>query len=93
MADREELFRRTLFNVFTRNQGDHVKNIAFLMDKSGIWALAHALIGGTHDPFMDVSYILEDIFDGNPVIGEAEQHRLPTLFLANPASIEAPLGG
>ncbi len=42
MADREELFRRMLFNVFARNQDDHVKNIAFLMDKSGTWSLAPA---------------------------------------------------
>jgi serine/threonine-protein kinase HipA len=38
----EELFRRMLFNVFARNQDDHVKNIAFLMDKAGAWSLAPA---------------------------------------------------
>lgn len=25
------------FNIVTRNQDDHVKNIAFLMDKAGRW--------------------------------------------------------
>ena len=30
----EELFRRAAFNVAARNQDDHTKNIAFLMDKS-----------------------------------------------------------
>lgn len=39
---REELFRRMVFNVVARNQDDHVKNIAFLMDKGGRWSLAPA---------------------------------------------------
>lgn len=42
MASIEELFRRMAFNVVARNQDDHVKNIAFLMDKAGQWSLAPA---------------------------------------------------
>ena len=42
MKDIEELFRRMAFNVVARNQDDHVKNIAFLMDKQGKWSLAPA---------------------------------------------------
>ena len=38
----EEQFRRMAFNVVARNQDDHVKNIAFLMDRSGHWSLAPA---------------------------------------------------
>lgn len=38
----EELFRRMVFNIVARNQDDHVKNIAFLMDKAGVWKLAPA---------------------------------------------------
>lgn len=38
----EEQFRRMVFNVVARNQDDHVKNIAFLMDKSGQWSLSPA---------------------------------------------------
>lgn len=38
----EELFRRMCFNVVARNQDDHVKNVAFLMDKRGRWSLAPA---------------------------------------------------
>jgi serine/threonine-protein kinase HipA len=38
----EEQFRRMAFNIISRNQDDHVKNIAFLMDKSGNWSLAPA---------------------------------------------------
>jgi len=30
------------FNIVARNQDDHVKNIAFLMDKSGQWSLSPA---------------------------------------------------
>ncbi len=38
----EEQFRRMVFNIVARNQDDHVKNIAFLMDKQGQWSLAPA---------------------------------------------------
>jgi serine/threonine-protein kinase HipA len=47
MPSIEQQFRRMLFNVVARNQDDHVKNIAFLMDKSGRWALS---------PAFDVTY-------------------------------------
>jgi serine/threonine-protein kinase HipA len=47
MADVEEQFRRMVFNIVARNQDDHVKNIAFLMDKQGQWSLA---------PAFDVTY-------------------------------------
>ena len=42
MAAIEEQFRRMAFNIIARNQDDHVKNIAFLMDKAGRWSLAPA---------------------------------------------------
>ena len=42
MAAVEEQFRRMVFNIVARNQDDHVKNIAFLMNKQGGWALAPA---------------------------------------------------
>ncbi|MCB9680605.1 MAG: type II toxin-antitoxin system HipA family toxin [Alphaproteobacteria bacterium] len=42
MAEIEQLVRRMVFNVVARNQDDHVKNIAFLMDKQGRWRLAPA---------------------------------------------------
>lgn len=38
----EEQFRRAVFNVLARNQDDHVKNIAFLMDRHGEWSLSPA---------------------------------------------------
>jgi len=47
MAAIEEQFRRMVFNIIGRNQDDHVKNIAFLMDKAGRWSLA---------PAFDVTY-------------------------------------
>jgi serine/threonine-protein kinase HipA len=47
MAAVEEQFRRMTFNIMARNQDDHVKNIAFLMDKAGHWSLA---------PAFDVTY-------------------------------------
>jgi serine/threonine-protein kinase HipA len=47
MSSLEEQFRRMLFNVVARNQDDHVKNMAFLMDKTGAWSLS---------PAFDVTY-------------------------------------
>ena len=38
----KEMTRRAIFNLVIRNQDDHTKNIAFLMDKSGAWSLAPA---------------------------------------------------
>jgi len=46
-AAAEQQFRRMAFNVVARNQDDHVKNIAFLMDRSGRWELS---------PAFDVAY-------------------------------------
>ena len=43
----EEQFRRLVFNIVARNQDDHVKNIAFLMDRRGQWSLS---------PAFDVTY-------------------------------------
>lgn len=42
MAAVEQQFRRMVFNIVMRNQDDHTKNIAFLMDRSGAWSLAPA---------------------------------------------------
>lgn len=42
MESIEQLFRRMVFNVIGRNQDDHTKNIAFLMDKEGNWSLSPA---------------------------------------------------
>lgn len=42
MDDIEEQFRRMVFNIIARNQDDHVKNIAFLMNKFGEWSLSPA---------------------------------------------------
>ena len=47
MHDIEQQVRRTFFNVLARNQDDHVKNIAFLMNRKGIWRLS---------PAFDVAY-------------------------------------
>lgn len=42
IADIEQQFARAAFNVIARNQDDHVKNIAFLMDRRGRWRLSPA---------------------------------------------------
>ena len=42
MSAVEEQYRRTVFNVMARNQDDHVKNTAFLMDRRGVWRLSPA---------------------------------------------------
>ena len=57
----EELFRRMVFNLVARNQDDHVKNIAFLMDRAGRWELS---------PAYDVTYAF------NPVGTWTQSHQM-----------------
>jgi serine/threonine-protein kinase HipA len=57
----EQQFRRMAFNVIARNQDDHVKNIAFLMDRQGRWSLA---------PAFDVTYSY------NPAGAWTAQHQM-----------------
>jgi serine/threonine-protein kinase HipA len=63
MAAIEQQFRRMVFNIFARNQDDHVKNIAFLMDREGRWSLA---------PAFDVTYSY------NPAGRWTAQHQMST---------------
>lgn len=42
MKDIEQFYRRMVFNCIAVNQDDHVKNISFLMDRSGKWRLSPA---------------------------------------------------
>lgn len=37
-----QAYRRMVFNVMAVNQDDHVKNLSFHMDESGVWSLAPA---------------------------------------------------
>ena len=57
----EQQFRRAVFNVVARNQDDHVKNIAFLMDRQGQWSLS---------PAFDVAYSY------NPTGAWTNQHQM-----------------
>jgi serine/threonine-protein kinase HipA len=61
MRDIEQQYRRMVFNIVARNQDDHVKNIAFLMDKAGNWSLA---------PAFDV------IYSYNPVGAWTARHQM-----------------
>ncbi|MEE4279495.1 MAG: type II toxin-antitoxin system HipA family toxin [Halieaceae bacterium] len=61
MADIEQQVRRSFFNVLARNQDDHVKNIAFLMDREGGWRLS---------PAFDVAYSY------NPAGAWTSQHQM-----------------
>jgi serine/threonine-protein kinase HipA len=46
----EQFYRRMIFNVLAINKDDHVKNISFLMDKTGKWRLS---------PMYDATYAYE----------------------------------
>lgn len=59
--DIEQQFRRAVLNVLIRNQDDHVKNIAFLMNRRGEWRLS---------PAFDVSYAW------NPAGSWTHQHQM-----------------
>lgn len=57
----EQQFRRMVFNTITRNLDDHVKNISYLMDRSGRWQLS---------PAYDMT------FSYNPDDGLGELHKM-----------------
>lgn len=57
----EQQFRRTVFNVIARNQDDHVKNIAFMMNRQGQWSLS---------PAFDV------VYSYNPTGAWTSQHQM-----------------
>jgi serine/threonine-protein kinase HipA len=57
----EQQLRRATFNVIARNQDDHVKNIAFLMNREGKWNLS---------PAFDVAYSF------NPTGRWTSQHQM-----------------
>ena len=59
--DIEQQFRRAVLNVLIRNQDDHVKNIALLMNRSGQWRLS---------PAFDVAYAY------NPSGQWTQQHQM-----------------
>lgn len=42
MEQLEQFFLRMVFNILARNQDDHVKNISFLMGRTGRWSLSPA---------------------------------------------------
>jgi serine/threonine-protein kinase HipA len=50
-AEAIQQYRRMLFNVIARNQDDHTKNIAFLMNEDGKWRLSPAFdMTYSHNP-------------------------------------------
>ena len=50
-AEALQQYRRMLFNVIARNQDDHTKNIAFLMNQDGKWHLSPAYdVTYSHNP-------------------------------------------
>ncbi|MGB4595331.1 MAG: type II toxin-antitoxin system HipA family toxin [Anaerolineaceae bacterium] len=59
--DLEQFFIRAIFNVLGKNNDDHVKNVAFLMDRTGTWRLS---------PAYDLS------FSFNPQSRWVDQHQM-----------------
>ena len=71
-ADIEQQVLRAFFNVVGRNCDDHVKNIAFLMDRRGEWSLS---------PAFDVSYAL------NPAGEWTSRHQMSINGWARPSGV------
>lgn len=50
-SEAKQQYRRLVFNVLARNQDDHTKNVAFLMDRDGEWSLSPAFdLTYAHNP-------------------------------------------
>jgi serine/threonine-protein kinase HipA len=81
----EQQFRRATFNVIARNQDDHVKNIAFLMNREGEWSLS---------PAYDVAYSYNPTGEWTnqhqmSINGKRDNFELPDLVaLANAGGIK-----
>jgi len=74
----DQQFRRAVFNIVGRNQDDHVKNIAFLMDQSGSWSLA---------PAFDIAYAY------NPAGDWTSQHQMSLAGLRENFTLDALIDG
>ena len=89
-AEALQQYRRMLFNVIARNQDDHTKNIAFLMDSDGEWRLAPAFdVIYAHNPQgnwtnqhqMTINgkrdqFVMEDLLNVGRSIGAAKPNEI-----------------
>lgn len=74
----DQQFRRAVFNIVGRNQDDHVKNIAFLMDPTGAWRLA---------PAFDIAYAY------NPGGDWTSQHQMSLAGLRDNFTLDSLIAG
>ncbi|MEQ6331909.1 HipA domain-containing protein [Sphingobium sp. MK2] len=74
----DQQFRRAIFNIVGRNQDDHVKNIAFLMDPTGAWRLA---------PAFDIAYAY------NPGGDWTSQHQMSLAGLRDNFTLDSLIAG
>ncbi|PZU06753.1 MAG: hypothetical protein DI605_18190 [Sphingomonas sp.] len=74
----DQQFRRAVFNIVGRNQDDHVKNIAFLMDPTGAWRLA---------PAFDIAYAY------NPAGDWTSRHQMSLAGLRDDFTLESLIEG
>ncbi len=74
----DQQFRRAVFNIVGRNQDDHVKNIAFLMDPAGAWRLA---------PAFDIAYAY------NPGGDWTSQHQMSLAGLRDNFTLDSLIAG
>lgn len=84
--DRQEAFRRMVFNWMAANCDDHTKNHSFVMDESGAWSLSPAYdITHAYNPkgfwtnqhLMSVNGKFQNI-SRTDLIEFAERHRVPS---------------
>jgi serine/threonine-protein kinase HipA len=84
-GDLEQQVLRAFFNVVARNQDDHVKNIAFLMDRRGQWSLSPAFdVTYAYDPKGDWTSRHQMSIHGK----RAAFIREDLIYLANQAGIK-----
>ena len=85
-AQREQAFRRMVFNVMSRNCDDHTKNISFLLKEGGEWTLAPAYdITFAHNPngewtnqhLMSVNGKFKGFIE-NDLLAEADRFKIGT---------------
>lgn len=92
--EKEQFFKRMVFNVMARNQDDHIKNISFLMDKKGKWSLspaydmtyafdANGKWTSTHQMFINgkrQDILLEDLIASSETMGIKKKIAMSIIF-------------
>lgn len=87
----EQFYRRVVFNILARNQDDHVKNIAFLMDRQGNWRLSPAFdMVYSYNPDAARGFDLDQFAPDSILHSALDRHRQDKITMAERPQGQSP---